>query len=111
MCALPISAGEITYEVRFDHPGLPSSTASYCAAIFAPSSAATGNLPPQCSVSFEKSASSSVLPAVTPITVAWRALNLSIACENRAASRLQPGDRKAGVEGKGVHVRVGIGGR
>ncbi len=28
--------------------------ASYCFAIFAPGSAATGNLPPQCSVSFEK---------------------------------------------------------
>ena len=37
-----------------------------------------------------------MLPEVTPITVAPCALNLSIACENAAASTLQPAVKAAG---------------
>src|SRR5207342_2775301 len=51
-CAM-LPDGAMTYDVRFDHSGFCARIASYCFAITAPGSAATANLPPQCSVSFE----------------------------------------------------------
>src|SRR5690606_19797304 len=62
----------------------------------APASAATGKRPAQVALSAEKSRSWSVLPAVTPITDTPRAAKSSIACENSAASMLQPGVFAAG---------------
>ena len=47
-------------------------------------------MPERCSVSVEKAVSWSRWPAVTPITVAPCALNLSIASANRCALMLQP---------------------
>ena len=82
--------------MRLARSGFSVIVASKDFAIFAPASAATGNLPAHFPVSCENSARRSVLPAVTPMTAAPCALNLSTACENAAASTLQPGVNAAG---------------
>src|SRR3989344_2417263 len=86
----------MTYDVRSDQFGFMARTLSYCLAILAPGSAATGNLPEHFSVSAEKLASLLRLPAVTPMSVAPAALNWSDASANIFASMLHPWVSAAG---------------